>query len=121
MFGDFVAEAAKQSSERERRATDAERDVDDLYMTMYMSDHIGEEYEAIISGVTSFGLFAELPNTIEGFIPIESLFGEYSFVEARLTLVGQSESYTIGERIKIKVVDVDFERRRTEFRLLEKI
>ena len=121
LFGDFVAEAAKQSSERERRATDAERDVDDLYMTMYMSDHIGEEYEAIISGVTSFGLFAELPNTIEGFIPIESLFGEYSFVEARLTLVGQSESYTIGERIKIKVVDVDFERRRTEFRLLEKI
>ena len=121
LFGDFVAEAAKQSSERERRATDAERDVDDLYMTMYMSDHIGEEYEAIISGVTSFGLFAELPNTIEGFIPIESLFGEYSFVEARFTLVVQSESYTIGERIKIKVGDVYFERRRTEFRLLEKI
>jgi ribonuclease R len=90
-------------------------------MTMYMSDHIGEEYEGIISGVTSFGLFAELPNTIEGYIPIESLFGEYTFDETRLRLVGKEDSYAIGERIRIRVVDVDFERRRTLFRLLEKL
>ena len=120
-FGEFVGEAAKQSSERERRAADAERDVDDLYMTMYMSDRIGEEYEGIISGVTSFGLFAELPNTIEGFIPIETLYGEFSYDEARFRLVGRTETYTIGESVKIKVVDVDFERRRTEFRLIRKI
>ena len=120
-FSSFVQEASKQSSERERRATNAERDVDDLYMTMYMSDHIGEEYEGIISGVTSFGLFAELPNTIEGYIPIESLFGEYTFDETRLRLVGKEDSYAIGERIRIRVVDVDFERRRTLFRLLEKL
>ena len=120
-FSSFVQEASKQSSERERRATNAERDVDDLYMTMYMSDHIGEEYEGIISGVTSFGLFAELPNTIEGYIPIESLFGEYTFDETHLRLVGKEDSYAIGERIRIRVVDVDFERRRTLFRLLEKL
>ena len=120
-FGDFVTEAAKQSSERERKATDAERDVDDLYMTMYMSEHIGEEYEAVISGVTSFGLFAELPNTIEGFIPIESLYGEFSYDEARFRLVGRTQTYTIGESVKVKVVDVDFYRRRTEFRLLKKM
>lgn len=120
-FGEFVTDAAKQSSERERRATDAERDVDDLYMTMYMSEHIGEEYEAVISGVTSFGLFAELPNTIEGFIPIESLYGEFSYDEARLRLVGRTETYTIGERIKVKVIDVDFYRRRMEFRLIKKL
>ena len=90
-------------------------------MTMYMSDHIGEEYEGIISGVTSFGLFAELPNTIEGYIPIESLFGEYTFDETHLRLVGKEDSYAIGERIRIRVVDVDFERRRTLFRLLEKL
>lgn len=119
-YGEFVSRAAKQSSERERRATDAERDVDDLYMTMYMSERIGEEYDAVISGVTSFGLFAELANTVEGFIPIESLFGEYKFDPDRFRLIGGAESYTIGEEIRVKVIDVDFYRRRTEFRLLRK-
>ena len=120
-FEDFVATAAKQSSARERRATDAERDVDDLYMTMYMSERIGQEYDAVISGVTSFGLFAELPNTIEGFIPIESLYGEFSYDADRFRLVGRTEIYTIGESVKIKVTDVDFYRRRAEFRLLKKL
>ena len=119
-YSGFVEKAAAQSSERERRATEAEREVDDLYMTMYMSDHIGEEFDAVISGVTSFGLFAELPNTIEGFIPIESLFGEYKFDAERFRLIGKKDSYTIGEEVHVKVVDVDFERRRTEFRLLNK-
>lgn len=120
-FGEFVSTAAKQSSDRERRATDAEREVDDLYMAMYMSDRIGQVYEAVISGVTSFGLFAELPNTVEGFIPIESLHGEFSYDADRFRLVGRTETYTIGERIKVKVDDVDFYRRRTEFRLLKKL
>lgn len=119
-YTDFVERAAKLSSERERRATDAERDVDDLYMVMYMSERIGKQYDAVISGVTAFGLFAELSNTVEGFIPIESLFGEYKFDPDRFQLVGRTESYTIGEEIRIKVVDVDFERRRTEFRLISK-
>jgi len=119
-YADFVARAAKQSSERERRATDAERDVDDLYMTMYMSERLGEVFDAVISGVTSFGLFAELSNGIEGLIPIESLFGEYTFNPDRLCLIGRTESYTIGESIRVKAVDVDFSRRRTEFRLLGK-
>lgn len=120
-YTDFVEEAAQQSSAMERKATEAERDVDDLYMTMYMSEHIGEEYDAVISGVTSFGLFAELPNTIEGLIPIESLYGEYTFDPDRFTLIGGKESYTIGEEVRIKVIDVDFYRRRTEFRLLKKL
>ena len=120
-FTDFVGEAAKQSSETERRAADAEREVDDLYMTMYMSEHIGEQYDAVISGVTSFGLFAELPNTIEGFIPMESLYGDFAYDEARFRLVGRTETYTIGECIRIKVIDVDFERRRSEFRIIRKL
>lgn len=118
-FGDFVKDASKQSSERERKATDAERDVDDLYTTMYMSDHIGEEFDGVISGVTSFGLFVELPNTIEGFIPIETLYGQFFYDEPRFRLVGKTESYTIGQSVRVKAVDVDFERRRTEFRLLK--
>ncbi|MBQ9728947.1 MAG: ribonuclease R [Clostridia bacterium] len=119
-YSGIVESVAKQSSERERRAADAERDVDDLYMTMYMSERIDEEYDAVISGVTSFGLFAELPNTIEGFIPIESLYGEFAFDPDRFRLVGVTDTYTIGEEIRIRVYDVDFYRRRTEFRLLEK-
>ena len=119
LYGEFVSRAAKQSSERERRAADAERDVDDLYTTMYMSEHLGEEYDAIVSGVTAFGLFAELPNTVEGFIPIESLFGEFFFDADRFTLSSDTESYTIGQNVRIKVVDVDFYRRRTEFRLIK--
>ena len=120
-FSEYVATAAKQSSERERRAADAERDVDDLYMTMYMSEHIGEVYEAVISGVTSFGLFAELPNTVEGYIPIESLYDDFEFDQDRFLLRGKKESYTIGESLRVKVYDVDFERRRTEFRILQKL
>ena len=120
-YGDFVARAAEQSSQRERRATDAERDVDDLYMAMYMSEHIDEEYDAVISGVTSFGLFAELPNTVEGFIPIETLYGEYTFDPDKFRIYSARESFTIGEVLRVKVYDVDFERRRTEFRLLKKL
>lgn len=120
-FDSEVAQIAKHTSERERRANDAERDVDDLYKTMYMSDKIGEEYDAVISGVASFGIFAELPNTIEGFIPVESLYGEYQFIEHLLCLKGRKESYSIGERIRVEVSDVDFYRRRTQFTLLNKI
>ena len=115
----FVERAALQSSERERRAADAERDVDDLYKTMYMSERIDEEYDAVISGVTSFGLFAELPNTIEGFIPLESLYGTYIFDADKMKLVGKKGSFTLGDSLRVRVYDVDFERRRTELRLLE--
>ncbi len=119
LYGGFVEKAAEQASERERRATDAEREVDDLYMAMYMSEHIGEKFDAVVSGVTNFGLFAELPNTVEGFIPIESLRGEYTFDPDRFTLRGRKRNYTIGDCVRVEVVDVDFERRRTEFIITE--
>ena len=64
---------------------------------------------------------AELPSSIEGFIPIESLFGDFTFDPDRLRLVGRTDIYTIGESVQVKVIDVDFYRRRTEFRLLGKI
>ena len=120
-YSGFVARAAEQSSWRERNATEAERDVDDLYKTMFMSERIGEEYEAVISSVTSFGIFAELPNTIEGLIPIESLYGTYKFNPDKFCLIGNGKSYSLGETLKVKVTAVDFYRRRTEFRLLHKI
>ncbi len=121
LYGDYVEKAAIQASERERRANDAERDVDDLYATMYMSERLGETYEAVVSGVTDFGLFAELPNTIEGFLPIETLADDFEYDEARFMLCGRKTSYALGERLLVRVHDVDFERRRTEFKLLKKL
>ena len=120
-FPAVVEHAADKSSAMERKANDAERDVDDLYKTMYMSERIGEEYDAVISGVTSFGIFAELANTIEGFIPLETLAGTYEFDAERFRLSGNGVTYTIGESLRVVVEDVDFYRRRTNFRLLEKL
>ena len=120
-YRDFVEQASLQSSDRERKATEAEREVDALYATMYMSEKIGEEYDAVISGVTSFGLFAELPNAIEGYIPIETLRGNFEFIPERFLLKGNYESYSIGEEIRISVSDVDFEKRRTIFKFLGKL
>ncbi len=117
----FVEEAAQKSSDRERTAAEAEREVDALYMTMYMSERIGEEYEAVISGVTPYGLFAELPFAVEGFIPIETIEGNFEHIPERFLLKGTRESYSIGERIQVQVVEVDFYRRRTQFALLAKI
>jgi ribonuclease R len=73
----IVGYAAKQSSEMERKAQDAEREVDDLKKAEYMEDKIGEEFEGIISSVTSFGVFVELPNTIEGLVHITDLDDDY--------------------------------------------
>ena len=119
-YRSFVEDAAIQSSECERKATEAEREVDALYMTMYMSERIGEEFTAVVSGVTSFGVFAELPNTIEGLIPIESLPDTYEYFPERFTLKGRTTSFTIGELVRVRVRDVDFYRRRTEFTFLDK-
>ena len=120
-YQSFVEDAAIQSSEREKRATEAEREVDALYMTMYMSERIGEDFVGVVSGVTSFGVFVELPNTVEGLIPIESLVGSFEYIPEKFLLKGSHQSFSIGEQVLVRVRDVDFYRRRTEFEFLEKI
>lgn len=121
-FKNFVKEAAIQSSARERTAAEAERDVDALYTVAFMQDKIGEEYEAVISGVTSFGLFAELRNTVEGLIPVETLPDDsYIFVEERFLLRGNKNSFRLGERVRVRVEAVDWGARRKHFSLLEKL
>ena len=78
------------------------------------------EIDRLAPGVAAFGLFAELPNTIEGFIPLETLEGEFEFIPERFLLKGNKESYSIGEKVRVKVESVDFEQRRTRFSLLAK-
>ena len=105
-----VEVASKQSSDMERVAMEAEREVDDLKKAEYMSERIGEEFEGIISSVTNFGLFVELPNTIEGLVHMSSLDDDYYvFDERHLTLVGErtKKMYKLGEEVKIIVSKVD--------------
>ena len=121
-FAGFVEEASVRSSECERNAADAEREADALYTVEYMQDKTGQRYEATISGANSYGLFAELKNTVEGFIPVETLPDDYyEYLEDRHMLRGLKHSYMLGERVRVEVTGVDRGMRRTNFALLEKI
>ncbi len=116
----FVGNAAEQSSEREVAAEQAERDGDDLYKAIYMQQFLGEEFDGVISGVSSFGIFVELANTAEGLIWLESLPGDrYKFVEDRYLLYNPKNSYRMGDKIRIKVVKCDIDARKIEFALAQ--
>ena len=106
-------------SERERIADEAERDVDDLYKTVYMSDRIGEIYDATVSGVTNFGVFCELENTIEGLIPIDVLpDNDYEFFAEKFLLKGRNSTFRLGDKLKVRVDGCDFGRMRVLFGLV---
>ena len=97
---------AKQSSEREKIATKVEREAEDLKKAEYMESRIGEEYEGIVSSITSFGMFVELENTIEGLIRFEDLGDEYFiYNEEKKQLIGEKSNkvYKIGDKVKIRV------------------
>ena len=91
---------------KERDAIECERDVEDMKMAEYMMDHIGEEYTGMISGITSFGMFVQLPNMIEGLVHINDIEGDYyNYNEKSMSLVGQrtKKIYKIGDEINIVV------------------
>ena len=114
--------AAKQSSEMERLAEEAEREVDDLKKAEYMMDRIGEEFEGIISSVTSFGIFVELPNTVEGLVHINDLDDDYYiYDEQHLMLLGQRNKkvYRLGDSVKVKCSRVDIDNREVFFDIVE--
>ena len=109
---------AKTSSDREKIATKVERDSIDIKMAEYMKDRIGEEYEGMVSSVTSFGIFVELDNTVEGLIRFENLGDEYfEYDEEHKQLTGEKTgiTYKIGDRVKIKVINANKETRQIDF------
>lgn len=115
---------ADHCSLQERRATDAERDSVDLKKIEYMEDKIGEEFEGIISGITGFGIFVELENTVEGLIHIRDLKDDYYiYDEEKYHLLGErtKKIYRIGDEVKIKVDNVNLEERELDFQLIEKL
>ena len=109
-YNEILPEVAKNSSEMERRADEAERETDKLKKAEYMEEHIGEIYEGVISSITNWGIYVELPNTIEGMIHVSTLPGDYFYYdEAAYEMAGQStgKRYKLGEKLTVQVNDVD--------------
>lgn len=124
-FYNKVAENdAKQSSDREKIATQVERDSIDIKEAEYMSKKIGEQYEGIISGVTQFGVFVELENTVEGLIRFENLGDEYYEYDAdHKILIGErtKETFKIGDKINIEVIDANKQEKRISFKRIPEV
>ena len=119
---ELSVEYAETSSERERTAQKAERDAESMKKAEYMQNKIGEEYQGIISGVTNFGLFVELENTVEGLIKFENLGREYFiYDEERKQLIGEQSRkiYKIGDKINIRVIEANKIMRRNRFEKIE--
>jgi len=115
----FAAESAAASSENELKAMNAERDIEDLYKVIFMEKEVGKEFDAVISSVTSFGLFCELENTCEGFIPIEVLGDGFKFREETLTLGCGRKQYKLGQALRIRITDANVLRRRIYMEIVE--
>lgn len=117
-----LEDICNHSSERERLAMEAERETDALKMAEYMLEHIGEEFEGIISGVTSFGIFVKLPNTIEGMVHVSYLTDDYyHYHEKQYALIGErtGKIYRIGDEVKVRCIAVDKENKTIDFELVE--
>ena len=121
-YYDQATKYAQTSSEREKVAQKVERDSEDIKKAEYMSTKIGEEYEGIISGVTQFGIFVQLENTVEGLVRFENLGNEYFlYDDERKQLIGERSNkiYKMGDKMKIKVISADKETRRIDFAYCE--
>ncbi|MDD4779794.1 MAG: ribonuclease R [Tissierellia bacterium] len=116
-----TAVVAEQSSKMERLADEVERDTNKIKIAEYMSDKINEEYEGVISGVTSFGIFVELENTVEGLVHISNMVDDYYiYDEEKKELFGQGSRkvFKIGDAVKIRVSKVSIARAEIDFELI---
>lgn len=121
-FKQKAIDRARMSSEREKVATKAERDSEDMKKAEFMQDKIGQEYEGIVSSVTQFGIFVELENTVEGLIRFENLGNEYFiYDENRKRLIGENSNkvYKLGDKVKIRVVSANKLLRQIDFEIVE--
>ena len=117
-----MSDIAQQSSERERVAVEAERDTEKMKKAEYMLDKVGEEFEGMISSVTSFGMFIELENTVEGLIRLSALTDDYyHFDDQHMALIGErtSKVFRIGDEVKIRVARVSMEEYTIDFEMVD--
>ncbi|MDX8344311.1 ribonuclease R [Rossellomorea sp. YZS02] len=120
-WGAQMGHIAEHTSSRERRAVDAERETDELKKAEYMEDKVGEEYDGIISSVTNFGMFVELPNTIEGLVHVSYMTDDYyRFDERHLAMIGERTAnvFRIGDEITVRVVSVNKDERAIDFEIV---
>lgn len=113
-----LKDITSHSSERERASIECEREVDDMKKAEYMLDHIGEEYEGMISSVMPFGMFVELPNLIEGLVHIDDLTGDnYTYNEESFSIVGKKDKrgYRLGDEVKVIVKSANKEAKTIDF------
>ena len=117
----ILPEVAKHSSEMERRADEAERETDKLKKVEYMEERIGQVFEGVISGVTEWGFYVELPNTIEGLVHVTTLTDDYyHYQEATYEMVGEATNrrYKLGQKVKVMVMGTDRLLRTIDFRVV---
>ena len=114
---------SEHSSSRERASVDCEREVEDMKMAEYMEGHIGEEFQGMISSVTSFGMFVELDNLIEGLVPLRDMKDFFHYDEEHMTLTGERShvKYTIGDKLLVKVVRASKEDKTIDFEVVRKL
>lgn len=121
-YKEILPEVAKHSSEMERRADEAERETEKLKKAQYMEQRIGNCYEGVISGITAWGIYVELPNTIEGMIHVSKLAGDYYYYsEETYEMIGRDtgKCFKLGQKVKIVVDDVDRMSKSIDFALAE--
>ena len=119
-YKDILPQVCKHASEMERRADEAERETDKLKKAEYMTAHMDEEYDGVISGIMAYGIYVELENTVEGLIRAADIPGDYYvYDEAACEMVGRhtGNSYRLGDRIHVYVKDVDLQKKTIDFGL----
>lgn len=120
-WGAQLPDIAEHSSKMERRAVDAERETDELKKAEFMEDKIGQEYDGIISSVTNFGMFVELPNTIEGLIHVSYMTDDYyHYDERHYAMIGERTGnvFRIGDEITVRVINVNKDERTIDFEIV---
>lgn len=119
-YAGILTEVAKKSSERERTAEEAERETIKLKKVEYMEEHLGEEFEGVISGITKWGIYVELPNTIEGLIHVTNLYDDhYNYMEEKFEMVGEhtGRTYKLGQTVCVRVIGTDRLQRTIDFEI----
>ena len=118
-YAAYAKRAAAAATEGELRAISAERRIEDLYKVMFMADHVGEEFNATVCSITSFGMFVTLDNTCEGLIPISELAGVFTFDERNLTLRSRYKTYRIADRVSVRLEEANVIRGKLRFAVIE--
>ncbi len=120
-YQDILREVAKHSSEMERRAEEAERETVKLKKVEYMQQYIGEEFEGVICGMTKWGMYVELPNTVEGMVHVSNMTDDhYEYYEDRYELTGAhtNRTYKLGQKVQVRVIGADRMLRTIDFEIV---